>query len=85
VKKTLLASAITLTYLGFATSSAVAEEHQVQTTVAETKQQTTTDKVEKNTPSTEVKSSVPTPSTTNPNESQTNKEANKTPEVQKDG
>ncbi len=85
MKKTLLASAITLTYLGFATSSAVAEEHQVQTTVAETKQQTTTDKVEKNTPSTEVKSSVPTPSTTNPNESQTNKEANKTPEVQKDG
>lgn len=85
MKKMLLASAITLTYLGFATSSAVAEENQVQTTVAETTQQTTTDKVEKNTPSTEVKSSVPTPSTTNPNESQTNKEANKTPEVQKDG
>lgn len=85
MKKTLLASAITLTYLGFATSSAVAEEHQVQTTVAETTQQTTTDKVEKNTPSTEVKSSVPTPSTTNPNENQTKKEENKAPEVQKDG
>ena len=85
MKRTLLASAITLTYLGFATSLALAEEHQVQTTAAETTQQTTTDKVEKNTPSTEVKSSVPTPSTTNPNESQTNKEANKTPEVQKDG
>lgn len=85
MKRMLLASAITLTYLGFTTSSALAEEHQVQTTAAETTQQTTTDKVEKSTPSTEVKSSVPTPSTTNPNESQTKQEANKTPEVQKDG
>ena len=42
VKKTLLASAITLTYLGFATSSALAEENQAQTTSAETTQQTTT-------------------------------------------
>lgn len=48
MKKTLLASAITLSFLGFATNSAFAEEKHLQTTTAETTQQpTTANKVEK--------------------------------------
>ena len=53
MKKTLLASAITLTFLGFATNPALAEEKHLQTTTAETTQETTTaNKVENNKPST---------------------------------
>ena len=88
VKKTLLASAITLTYLGFATSSALAEENQAQTTSAETTQQTTTaNKVETKepVPSTEASSSIPTTSTTNPSKTSAKKEESKAPEVKKEG
>ena len=53
MKKTLLATAITLTFLGFATTPALAEENNLQTTTAETTQETTTaNKVENNKPST---------------------------------
>ena len=88
MKKTLLASAITLTYLGFATSSALAEENQAQTTSAETTQQTTTaNKVETKepVPSTEASSSIPTTSTTNPSKTSAKKEESKAPEVKKEG
>ena len=88
VKKTLLASAITLTYLGFATSSALAEENQAQTTSAETTQQTTTaNKVETKepVPSTEASSSIPTTSTTNPSKTSAKKEESQVPEDKKDG
>ena len=67
MKKTLLASAITLSFLGFATNPAFAEEKHLQTTSAEkTQETTTTGKVEQNTPasketapSTETSSSLP--------------------------
>ncbi|MFS9098435.1 N-acetylmuramoyl-L-alanine amidase [Streptococcus infantis] len=87
MKKTLLASAITLTYLGITTNPALAEESKVQTTSAETTQQpTTANKVETKeaVPSTEASSSVPTTSTTNPSETPAKKE-DKAPEVQKEG
>ena len=93
MKKTLLASAITLTYLGFATNPALAEESNLQTTTAETTQENTrTDKVEKKEPSTketahstDASSSVPTTSTTNPSETPAKKEEDKAPEVKKEG
>ena len=88
MKKTLLASAITLTYLGITTNPALAEESKVQTTSAETTQQpTTANKVETKeaVPSTEASSSVPTTSTTNPSETPAKKEEDKAPEVKKEG
>ena len=93
MKKTLLASAITLTYLGFATNPALAEESKVQTTTVETTQENTrTDKVEKKEPSTketahstDASSSVPTTSTTNPSETPAKKKEDKAPEVKKEG
>ena len=50
MKKTLLASAITLTFLGFTTNSAFAEEKHLQTTTAEKTQETTTTEKEKRAP-----------------------------------
>ena len=93
MKKTLLASAITLTYLGFATSPALAEENKVQTTTVETTQETTrAGKVETKepstkeiVPSTEASSSLPTTSTTAPSTSPAKKEESKAPEVKKEG
>ena len=88
MKKMLLASAITLTYLGITTNPALAEESKVQTTSAETTQQpTTANKVETKeaVPSTEASSSVPTTSTTNPSETPAKKEKDKAPEVKKEG
>ena len=95
MKKTLLASAITLTFLGFATNPALAEENNLQTTSAETTQETTTaNKVENNKPSTketlpstEASSSLPTTSTTTttPSTSSDKKEEIKAPEVKKNG
>ena len=94
MKKTLLASAITLTFLGFATNPAFAEEKHLQTTTAETTQETTiTEKEKKSTPSTketapstETSSSLPaTSTTTNPSTSSDRKEETKTPEVKKNG
>ena len=88
MKKKLLASAITLSFLGFATNSVFAEESKVQTTSAETTQQSTTaNKVETKeaVPSTEASSSVPTTSTTNPSETPAKKEEDKAPEVKKEG
>ena len=96
MKKTLLASAITLSFLGFATNSALAEEKHLQTTSAEKTQETIiTEKVEQNTPSTketapstETSSSLPTTSTTtttNPSTSSDKKEETKAPEVKKNG
>lgn len=88
MKKMLLASAITLTYLGITTNPALAEESNVQTTSAETTQQpTTANKVETKeaVPSTEASSSVPTTSTTNPSETPAKKEKDKAPEVKKEG
>lgn len=95
MKKTLLASAITLTFLGFATTPALAEENNLQTTTAETTQETTTaNKVENNKPSTketlpstEASSSLPTTSTTTTTTSTSSdkKEETKAPEVKKNG
>ena len=94
MKKTLLASAITLSFLGFATNPAFAEEKHLQTTTVETTQETTTtEKEEKSTPSTketapstETSSSLPTTSTTtNPSTSSDKKEETKAPEVKKNG
>ena len=88
MKKTLLASAITLSFLGFATNSALAEEKNLQTTSVETTQQpTTANKVETKeaVPYTEASSSVPTTSTTNPSETPAKKEEDKAPEVKKEG
>jgi len=93
VKKTLLASAITLTFLGFATNPALAEENNLQTTTVETTQETTrADKVEtkepstkETAPSTEASSSLPTTSTTAPSTSPAKKEESKAPEVKKEG
>ena len=47
MKKTLLASAITLSFLGFATNSALADETNLETTSVETTQETTTTEKEK--------------------------------------
>ena len=95
MKKTLLASAITLTFLGFATNPAFAEEKHLQTTTAETTQETTTtEKEEKSTPSTketppstETSSSLPTTSTTTTTTttSSDKKEETRAPEVKKNG
>ena len=95
MKKTLLASAITLTFLGFATNPAFAEENHLQTTTAETTQETTTTEKEKKStpstketaPSTETSSSLPTTSTTTPSTSTSSnkKEETKAPEVKKNG
>ena len=91
MKKTLLASAITLTFLGFATNPAFAEEKHLQTTTAETTQETTTTEKEKKStpstketaPSTETSSSLPTTSTTTT--SSDKKEETKAPEVKMNG
>ena len=97
MKKTLLASAITLTFLGFATNPAFAEEKHLQTTTAEKTQETTTTEKEKKStpstketlPSTEASSSLPTTSTTTttttPSTSSDKKEETKAPEVKKNG
>ena len=95
MKKMLLASAITLTFLGFATNPAFAEEKHLQTTTAETTQETTTTEKEKKStpstkeiaPSTETSSSLPTTSTTTTTTttSSDKKEETKAPEVKKNG
>ena len=92
MKKTLLASAIALTFLGFATHPALAEENNVKTTAETTQETTTTEKEKKSipstketAPSTETSSSVPTTSTTNPSETPAKKEEDKAPEVKKEG
>ena len=85
MKKTLLASAITLSVFGLTTNLSYAEENKVQSTPVETTHsETSTDKVEKNSlpakesePSTEANANQ----TTNP----AKKEEDKAPEVQKDG
>ena len=95
MKKTLLASAITLSFLGFATNPAFAEEKHLQTTTAETTQETTTTEKEKKStpstketaPSTETSSSLPTTSTptTTTTTSSDKKEETRAPEVKKNG
>ena len=85
MKKTLLASAITLSVFGLTTNLSYAEENKVQSTPVETTHsETSTDKVEKNNlpakeaePSTEANANQ----TTNP----AKKEEDKAPEVQKEG
>ena len=85
VKKTLLASAITLSVFGLTTNLSYAEENKVQSTPVETTHsETSTDKVEKNSlpakeaePSTEANANQ----TTNP----AKKEEDKAPEIQKEG
>ena len=85
MKKTLLASAITLSVFGLTTNLSYAEENQAQSTPVETTHsETATDKVEKNSlpaketePSTEANANQ----TTNP----AKKEEDKAPEVQKEG
>lgn len=93
MKKTLLASAITLTFLGFTTNPTFAEEKHLQTTTVEKTQETTTTEKEKKStpstketaPSTETRSSLPTTSTTTPSTSSDKKEETKAPEVKKNG
>lgn len=95
MKKTLLASAITLSFLGFATNPAFAEEKHLQTTTTEKTPETTTTEKEKEkkstpstketAPSTETSSSLPTTSTTTPSTSSDKKEETKAPEVKKNG
>ena len=85
MKKTLLASAITLSVFGLTTNLSYAEENQAPSAPVETTHsETSTDKVEKNSlpaketePSTEANANQ----TTNP----AKKEEDKAPEVQKDG
>lgn len=85
MKKTLLASAITLSVFGLTTNLSYAEENQAPSAPVETTHsETSTDKVEKNSlpaketePSTEANANQ----TTNP----TKKEEDKAPEVQKEG
>lgn len=85
MKKTLLASAITLSVFGLTTNLSYAEENKVQSTPVETTHsETSTDKVEKNSlpakktePSTEANANQ----TTNP----AKKEEDKAPEVPKEG
>ena len=85
MKKTLLASAITLSVFGLTTNLSYAEENQAPSAPVETTHsETSTDKVEKNSlpaketePSTEANANQ----TTNPSK----KEEDKAPEVQKDG
>ena len=85
MKKTLLASAITLSVFGLTTNLSYAEENKAQSTPVETTHsETSTDKVEKNSlpakeaePSTEANANQ----TTNP----AKKEEDKAPEIQKEG
>ena len=85
MKKTLLASAITLSVFGLTTNLSYAEENKVQSTPVETTHsETSTDKVEKNSlPAKETESSTEANAnqTTNPSK----KEEEKVPEVQKEG
>ena len=85
MKKTLLASAITLSVFGLTTNLSYAEENQAQSTPVETTHsETSTDKVEKNSlPAKETEASTETNAnqTTNP----AKKEEDKAPEVQKEG
>lgn len=85
MKKTLLASAITLSVFGLTTNLSYAEENQAQSTPVETTHsETSTDKVEKNSlPAKETEHSTEANAnqTTNP----TKKEEDKAPEVQKEG
>ena len=85
MKKTLLASAITLSVFGLTTNLSYAEENKVQSTPVETTHsETSTDKVEKNSlPAKETESSTEANAnqTTNPSK----KEEDKAPEVKKEG
>ncbi|MEZ7599603.1 N-acetylmuramoyl-L-alanine amidase [Streptococcus sp. 27098_8_69] len=85
MKKTLLASAITLSVFGLTSNLSYAEENQAQSTPVETTHsETATDKVEKNSlpaKETEASTEANTNQTTNP----AKKEEDKAPEVQKDG
>ena len=85
MKKTLLASAITLSVFGLTTNLSYAEENQAQSTPVETTHsETATDKVEKNSlpaKETEASTEANANQTTNP----AKKEEDKAPEVQKDG
>ncbi|EIF40617.1 MULTISPECIES: N-acetylmuramoyl-L-alanine amidase [unclassified Streptococcus] len=85
MKKTLLASAITLSVFGLTTNLSYAEENQAQSTPVETTHsETATDKVEKHSlpaKETEASTEANANQTTNP----TKKEEDKTPEVQKEG
>ena len=85
MKKTLLASAITLSVFGLTTNLSYAEENQAQSTPVETTHsETSTDKVEKNSlpaKETEPSTEANVNQTTNPSK----KEEDKAPEVQKDG
>ena len=85
MKKTLLASAITLSVFGLTTNLSYAEENQAQSTPVETTHsETSTDKVEKNSlpaKETEASTEANANQTTNP----AKKEEDKAPEVQKDG
>ena len=85
MKKTFLASAITLSVFGLTTNLSYAEENQAQSTPVETTHsETSTDKVEKDNLSakeTEPTTEANANQTTNPSK----KEEDKTPEVQKEG
>ena len=85
MKKTLLASAITLSVFGLTTNLSYAEENKAQSTPVETTHsETSTDKVEKDNLSakeTEPTTEANANQTTNPSK----KEEDKTPEVQKEG
>ncbi|EFO53303.1 endo-beta-N-acetylglucosaminidase [Streptococcus infantis SK1302] len=84
MKKTLLASAITLSVFGLTTNLSYAEENQAQSSSVETTHsETSTDKVEKNNlpaKETEPSTEANTNQTTNPA-----KKEDKAPEVQKEG
>ena len=85
MKKTLLASAITLSVFGLTTNLSYAEENQAPSAPVETTHsETSTDKVEKNSlpaKETEPSTEANVNQTTNPSK----KEEDKAPEVQKDG
>ena len=85
MKKTLLASAITLSVFGLTTNLSYAEENKAQSTPVETTHsETSTDKVEKDNLSakeTEPTTEANANQTTNPSK----KEEDKTPEIQKEG
>ena len=85
MKKTLLASAITLSVFGLTTNLSYAEENKVQSTPVETTHsETATDKVEKNSlPAKEAEPS--TEANANQASSPAKKEEDKAPEVQKEG
>ncbi|KJU90368.1 N-acetylmuramoyl-L-alanine amidase [Streptococcus infantis] len=85
MKKTLLASAITLSVFGLTTNLSYAEENKAQSTPVETTHsETATDKLEKNSlpaKETEASTEANANQTTNPSK----KEEDKAPEVQKEG